>query len=283
MAGITALLNQKFQSPQGQLNQRLYQLAANPANGVFHDVTVTSSGVTSCLLTTPSMCNNSTPSATGLTGGLAGYLVTPGFDEVTGLGSIDAGNLLANWTPSATFTMSATPASQTISGGGTATFTITVTSKGNYTSPITFIATLGPSSAAEVSFTPPTITLNGGTATTTLTIVGATALASGVLRTSNNSLPFVAVRPEFDILNATFLMAISITGLSLLGRQSNRHRRIAWKLLPTGVLCLLVVALLACGNKQSQTYSVQITATAPANGDSEAVTASTVVNLTAQN
>jgi hypothetical protein len=96
-------------------------------------------------------------------------------------------------------------------------------------------------------------------------------------------LPFFAVRPEFDILNATFLMAISITGLSLLGRQSNRHRRIACKLLPTGVLCLLVVALLACGNKQSQTYSVQITATAPANGDSEAVTASTVVNLTAQN
>ncbi len=283
MAGITALLNQKFRSPQGQLNQRLYQLAANPANGVFHDVTVASSGVAACVLTTPSMCNNSTPSATGLSGGLAGYLVTPGYDEVTGLGSIDVGNLLANWTPSATFSISATPASQTISSGGTATFTITVTPRGNYTSPITFVATLGPSSTAEVSFNPATITLNGGTATTTLTIVGATAVASGALRTPNNSLPFFAVRPEFDILNATFLLAISITGLFLLSRQSNRHRRVAGKLLLTGLLCLFLVALFACGNKHSQTYSVQITATAPANGSSEAVTASTDVDLTAHN
>ena len=31
MAGITALLNQKFNRPQGEINQRLYYLAANPA------------------------------------------------------------------------------------------------------------------------------------------------------------------------------------------------------------------------------------------------------------
>jgi subtilase family serine protease len=109
MSGITALLNQKLGATQGELNQRLYQLAATPANNVFHDVTVATGGVTTCALSTPSMCNNSTPSPTGLTGGLAGYLVTAGFDEVTGLGSIDGANLLANWVPSATFTISATP------------------------------------------------------------------------------------------------------------------------------------------------------------------------------
>ncbi len=102
MAGIAALLNEKFQSAQGELNQRLYQLAADPANAVFHDVTVASSGVSGCVVTTPSLCNNSTPSPTGLTGGLSGYLVTAGFDEVTGLGSIDGANLLANWMPSTT-------------------------------------------------------------------------------------------------------------------------------------------------------------------------------------
>ena len=69
MAGITALLNQKLGGPQGELNQRLYQLAANPTNAVFHDVTVATSGVSGCVVTTPSMCNNSTPSPTGLTGG----------------------------------------------------------------------------------------------------------------------------------------------------------------------------------------------------------------------
>jgi subtilase family serine protease len=102
MAGIAALLNENFQSAQGALNPRLYQLAANPANAVFHDVTVASSGVSGCVVTTPSMCNNSTPSPKGLSGGLSGYLVTPGFDEVTGLGSIDGANLLANWMPSVT-------------------------------------------------------------------------------------------------------------------------------------------------------------------------------------
>ncbi len=102
MAGIAALLNENFQSSQGALNPRLYQLAANPANAVFHDVTVASSGVSGCAVTKPSMCNNSTPSAKGLSGGLSGYLVTPGFDEVTGLGSIDGASLLANWMPSVT-------------------------------------------------------------------------------------------------------------------------------------------------------------------------------------
>ena len=43
------------------------------------------------------MCNNSTPGPSGLSGGLAGYLVGPGYDLVTGLGSIDVANLLAQW------------------------------------------------------------------------------------------------------------------------------------------------------------------------------------------
>jgi subtilase family serine protease len=131
MAGITALLNQKYESPQGELNQRLYYLAANPALKVFNDVTVDSSGVSGCVVTTPSMCNNSTPSPTGLTGGLAGYLVTPGFDEVTGLGSIDVSNLVANWYagfPATTtvLTSSLNPAIE----GQPVTFTATVTTAG---------------------------------------------------------------------------------------------------------------------------------------------------------
>jgi pseudomonalisin len=100
MAGIAALLNQKSGSPQGNLNPRLYALAATPGNGVFHDVTVSTSGVAGCDLSVPSMCNNSTPGPTGLSGGLQGYAVGPGYDEVTGLGSIDVANLLAQWSGS---------------------------------------------------------------------------------------------------------------------------------------------------------------------------------------
>lgn len=101
MSGIAALLNQKMGGAQGNLNPRLYALAAVPGNGVFHDVTVASSGVSPCDVTTPSMCNNSTPGPMGLSGGLAGHVVGPGYDEATGLGSIDVANLLAQWNGSA--------------------------------------------------------------------------------------------------------------------------------------------------------------------------------------
>ncbi len=97
MAGIAALLNQKTGAAQGNLNPRLYALAATPANGVFHDVTVASSGVTGCDLSVPSLCNNSTPGPTGLSGGLQGYLVGNGYDLATGLGSVDVANLLNQW------------------------------------------------------------------------------------------------------------------------------------------------------------------------------------------
>jgi hypothetical protein len=97
MAGVAALLDQKTGSAQGNLNPGLYALAADPGNGVFHDVTVASSGVASCSAAVPSLCNNSTPGPGGLSGGLAGYLVQPGYDEATGLGSLNISNFLARW------------------------------------------------------------------------------------------------------------------------------------------------------------------------------------------
>ena len=71
MAGIAALLNTKLGAAQGNLNPMLYRLAAStPA--AFHDVTVATSGVAGCSAATPSMCDNSTPGESSLTGGLAG-------------------------------------------------------------------------------------------------------------------------------------------------------------------------------------------------------------------
>ncbi len=97
MAAITALLDQQTGAAQGNLNPRLYALAANAGNGVFHDVTIASSGVANCSVAVPSLCNNSTPGPDGLSGGLAGYLAGVGYDETTGLGSLDVGNFIANW------------------------------------------------------------------------------------------------------------------------------------------------------------------------------------------
>ncbi|MFZ3322624.1 MAG: S53 family peptidase [Usitatibacter sp.] len=102
MAGIAALLNQSMSRPQGNLNPTLYKIAATPGNGAFHDVTVATSAVDGCDVGTPSTCNNSTPGQAALQGGLAGYLVGPGYDLVTGLGSIDVANLFSQWSMAST-------------------------------------------------------------------------------------------------------------------------------------------------------------------------------------
>ena len=101
MAGIAAILDANLGAPQGNLNPQLYSLAATTPT-IFHDVTVATSGVSGCTIDTPSMCNNSIPGPTGLTGGQAGYLIGDGYDEVTGLGSLDVSNFLTNFTPAKT-------------------------------------------------------------------------------------------------------------------------------------------------------------------------------------
>jgi hypothetical protein len=96
MAGVAALLDQKLGSAQGDLSPGLYRLAANTPSA-FHDVTVATSGVTNCDTTSPSMCNNSIPGPASSSGGQAGFPVTVGYDEVTGLGSLDVAVFVENY------------------------------------------------------------------------------------------------------------------------------------------------------------------------------------------
>lgn len=103
MAAIAALLNTAAGSPQGNLAPLLYRLAASPATSqIFHDVTLASSDVNSCDLTIPSTCNNSTPGPNSLQGGVVGFAVGPGYDEATGLGSLDVANFIKAAIPPAT-------------------------------------------------------------------------------------------------------------------------------------------------------------------------------------
>jgi hypothetical protein len=145
MAGIAALLNQKMGGAQGHLNPRLYALALNPGNGVFHDVTVATSGVGACDPSLPSMCNNSTAGPTDLTGGLAGYTVGPGYDRVTGLGSVDVTKLLANWSATASPGQLLLPSPVTFSnqavGTQSAPVTVTITNVGG--TPVTISSVAG--------------------------------------------------------------------------------------------------------------------------------------------
>ena len=110
----------------------LYRIAASNPNA-FHDATPASSGASSCSLGTPSLCNNSTPSATSLAGGLAGYALTTGYDQATGLGSLDIANFLAAAASGshpgvAATTLAIRESATTITDKQTATFTAIVSS-----------------------------------------------------------------------------------------------------------------------------------------------------------
>jgi subtilase family serine protease len=106
MAGIMALVNQKMGSSQGNANAGFYALAArdnrSTCNSVsvaagnacnFYDVTTDNNAVP-CSPGTP----NCTVHHTGDTYGvLNGYTSTTGYDLTTGLGTVNANNLVNNW------------------------------------------------------------------------------------------------------------------------------------------------------------------------------------------
>ena len=155
MAGVAALIDQQSGSAQGNLNPSLYSMAAGtPA--AFHQVSVVSSGVSNCSTATPSMCNNSAPGPTGLTGGQAGYQLgaTGGYSEVTGLGSLDVGQFISGYTntgsskPAPTVTLLAQP---TVTTAQSASILITVTGTGG--TPPTGTVTLSSGAYASVATT----------------------------------------------------------------------------------------------------------------------------------
>jgi subtilase family serine protease len=112
-AAIVALINQKTNAPQGNVNPVLYSLAVT-APAAFHDITVG---------------GNQVPCVSGGTdcgsSGMIGYSAGPGYDQATGLGSIDALNLVTAW-----------PASQTTaqSSGGTTSGTTSGSGSGSTSS-----------------------------------------------------------------------------------------------------------------------------------------------------
>jgi pseudomonalisin len=186
MAGIAALLNTKLGSAQGNMNPMLYRLAAsNPA--AFHDVTVDTSGVTDCVSSTPSMCNNSTPGESSLTGGLAGYLVGVGYDQATGLGSVDVANLLSaasgggGGTVMGSFTLAASPSALSVTPvantTSTSTWTLTGASVSGFAGTVALSCSVAPvtSQPPVCSVTPGSLTLAAdgmGTATVAVTSAG---------------------------------------------------------------------------------------------------------------
>jgi pro-kumamolisin-like protein/IPT/TIG domain-containing protein len=201
MAGIQALVNQKAGGRQGNPNPAYYALAAteygsngttscNSSNGtavagscIFYDVTqgdmdVNCSGNANCYLPSGtagvlSTSNNSYNPA---------YGTTTGWDFATGIGSVNAYNLVNNWPSSApNYILSTSPSSLTLSQGANGTSTITVNAQNGFGGNVTLSAS-GLPSGVTASFSPnpantaSTLTLTANSAATigtaTVTITG---------------------------------------------------------------------------------------------------------------
>ena len=147
MAAVAALLNQRMGAAQGNFNPLLYRIAAStPA--AFHDATPVSSGIGAfCLIDLPSVCNNSVPDPFMLGAGLEGYALTTGYDQATGLGSLDIANFLTAAAANSKSALAGTAlmlsqSAATITDLQTATFTAALTAKtpGTPTGTVQFFA-----------------------------------------------------------------------------------------------------------------------------------------------
>ena len=107
-AGILALVKQKAGARLGQADYVLYDLAKSSYSTVFHDISTGNNSVA---------CNSGSPNCAQDLAGydfLTGYDTGVGYDEASGLGSVDAAQLVANW---ASAGLTATTASLTLNGG----------------------------------------------------------------------------------------------------------------------------------------------------------------------
>jgi hypothetical protein len=201
MAAVLAILNQSFGAAPGvglaPVNPSLYQFAAsNPS--VFHDVTQGDNKVP-CTAGSPN-CPTGTTSI--------GFLTGPGYDQVTGLGSVDANALAQVWSATIpSFTISAgtfTPTS--VAAGGSSTSTVTVAPLNGFTESVNLSCPNLPI-GVTCSWNPSSVP--GGNGTTQLTLntlpdLGASTANVTVNGTSSSRLKSSAVSLDVTATTETF-------------------------------------------------------------------------------
>jgi hypothetical protein len=141
MAGIAVLLNQYLNGSStaglGLINPQLYSLAGTSPSA-FHDTPTGSNSTVDCTIGDPV----GEPSALVCQTGTFGFSTGTGYDLVTGLGSVDANNLVLAWagTSSGDFTLApgTLPASLSIPAGQSATTTLTLTLAGGTSATVNF-------------------------------------------------------------------------------------------------------------------------------------------------
>jgi Pro-kumamolisin, activation domain len=165
-SAILALLNQYFGAAPGvglaPVNPELYQFATSNYSTAFHDI---KSG------------NNIVPCTEGSTGCPTtapfqyGFSAGTGYDEVTGIGSVDGYQLAQVWGATIpNFSVGASAFNPTgVPAGSAGVSTITVTPNNGFSQTVNF-ACAGLPSGASCSFNPASVSVSGGPETTQLTV-----------------------------------------------------------------------------------------------------------------
>jgi len=167
----------------------------------------------------------------------------------------------------ADFAVASSTATQTVTAGESATYTISVTPSNGFASAVTLTAS-GLPAGATAAFVPASITPSGAAVTSTLTITTAATAAAMHFPAPGNGMGIVAVS----------IMTLPLMGMAWLGgRRSQRGRVLRLVLLATFSMGMLF-NITGCGNGSSsasspKTYTITVTAT------SGSVTHSTAVTL----
>jgi len=255
-AGMLAVIGQRESSTGfGVADKTIYSLAANSATyaSAFHDIT---SGGNQCTAGS-TYCS---------TAGASEYAATTGYDEATGLGSVDLNNLLTAWSGGASgvggsggggsggsgtgsFTVSATNIA--VAQGGSSTSTVTLTSVAPYAGTVGFALTSTSTSLNTYGcYTIKNATVaSGASATTSLTVYTSQTACSGV--SGAHSFVRVATTPVAASHNNPPLgrtipiSAAALAGILFIGFRKSRK---ALSLLS----CLALIAMLGfaagCGS-----------------------------------
>jgi uncharacterized membrane protein len=187
LASLFTIVNQKYGDTQGNVNPTLYPLAVKQAQGgavVFHDIT---SG------------NNTVP-------GVAGYSAGTGYDLASGLGSVDALQLVNHFhdvSLNGTFALTTAAAAASVQAGQNVTVNTTVSVSNGFNWPVTLTVS-GLPAGVTASFNSATLAAPGAGTSALLLAAGANT-ASGAYT--------VTVTASGGSLTKTTTIALTVTAI----------------------------------------------------------------------
>lgn len=256
-AGVLALINQQSGSTQGNVNPKLYSIAAStPA--AYHDITSGDNKVP-CLAGSPD-CPSS---------GVMGFTAGPGYDQVTGLGSIDAAALAAAFggtaPPTADFQVNLTSTSLTILHGTSKSVNVTVAPTNGFTGTVNVSCSVSSALLGTTCTVNPTAINTSGTTSVTIN-------ASPTLASAGHSSP---LSPRGWLYESGFALSFGLV-------FTIRNRRRMLIILGTVVLGIAALAWTGCGGGSSSSNSnlPTLTGTVTVTATSGALTHETHITVT---